>query len=144
MFLLLPVFIMAISLNEIVFIVIGSPLLAIFVFAVVVNVLQRKLPKVLPPFLRDWEWLPKPLHSLKPYDRIIAGWSCCARFRIPPEEEEEALDEEEGGESAKKSKEEDAHSSSSGISSDKKVPIAPSSSSDSSEVAKTNQGFEDA
>ncbi len=69
MFVILPLFAMSISLDDIVFIAVGTPCLLIFIFAIVVNVFQAKQPKLLPKALRDWEWLPKPLHSLKPYDR---------------------------------------------------------------------------
>lgn len=69
MFVILPLFIVAISLNEIVFIAIGTPCLIVFVFAVFINFMQRKHPKFLPGFLRTWNWLPTPLHSLGVYDR---------------------------------------------------------------------------
>ena len=41
-------------------------------FVVVLNVLQSRKPEVLPQALRTWEFLPKPLRSLEPYDRL-----CC-------------------------------------------------------------------
>ena len=77
MFILLPGFIMGISLNDIVFAVIGIPFLIIIIFVVIVNVMQRKNPKFLPSKLRDWDFLPLFLHSLEPYDRVITGWRCC-------------------------------------------------------------------
>ncbi len=32
-------------------------------------IFQNKWPKVLPPLLRNWDFLPKFMHSLEPYDR---------------------------------------------------------------------------
>ena len=77
MFLLFPGFIMGISLNDIVFAVIGIPFLIIVICIVVVNIMQRKFPKYLPKILKSWDFLPLFLHSLEPYDRVITGWKCC-------------------------------------------------------------------
>ena len=43
------------------------------------NCLQshEKLSKILPEKLRNWQFLPEPLRSLEPYDRILTGCSCC-------------------------------------------------------------------
>ena len=79
MFILLPAFIMGISLNDIVFAVIGIPFLVIIVFVVVVNVLQRRYPRFLPKVLRNWDFLPLFLHSLEPFDSIVTQWKCCDR-----------------------------------------------------------------
>ena len=79
MFLLLPLTVMLLSLNKTVLIVIGVPFLALTILVIIVNILQRKVPKMLPNILKDWEFLPLPLHSLEPYDRLITGWKCCRR-----------------------------------------------------------------
>jgi len=79
MFLLLPGFIMAISLNDIAFMVIGIPFLVLLVFVVTVNIMQRKCSKFLPEFLRSWNFLPQFMHSLEPYDKVITGWRCCKK-----------------------------------------------------------------
>lgn len=39
--------------------------------------MQRKYPKMLPDFLKDWKFLPEPLRSLKPYDRVITKYFLC-------------------------------------------------------------------
>ena len=47
-----------------------------------INCLQshEKLGKILlPEKLRNWQFLPEPLRSLEPYDRILTGCSCCHR-----------------------------------------------------------------
>jgi len=54
---------------------VGVPIALLLIAVVIVNVLQRKRQQSLPKTLRDWEFLPKPLHSLSPYDRAIT--SCC-------------------------------------------------------------------
>ena len=53
--------------------VIGIPILILLIFVVVVNFMQRKTAKFLPEILKTWDFLPLPLHSLEPYDRIITG-----------------------------------------------------------------------
>ena len=90
MFLFFPGFIMGISLNDIVFAVIGIPFLIIMIFIVVVNIMQSKCPQYLPRVLRSWDFLPLFLHSLEPYDRVITGWKCCnkctqANVEVDPE-----------------------------------------------------------
>ena len=59
---------------------------AVFLIVVVItNVLQKKIPAILPPFLRTWEWLPTCLHSLEPYDKIFVKilevFKSCSRKR---------------------------------------------------------------
>ena len=56
------------------------PVLILIFLIIVINVLQDKRPNWLPKFLRTWEFLPKPLRSLEPYDRIIS--SCKRKKRI--------------------------------------------------------------
>ncbi|XP_078495842.1 sodium-dependent phosphate transport protein 2B-like [Ciona intestinalis] len=54
----------------------------IVLFIIVVNVLQVKRPKMLPLKLQSWDFLPAPLHSLKPYDRIVKKvffWCPCCK-----------------------------------------------------------------
>jgi len=47
-------------------------------FAVTVTQLQSRAPTYLPPILRTWSWLPTPLHSLDPWDRlVVSAISCC-------------------------------------------------------------------
>ena len=41
--------------------------------------MQKKFPKYLPRFLRDWNFLPLPLRSLKPYDTFIRRYLCCLK-----------------------------------------------------------------
>ncbi len=70
MFVLLPAFVMILSLNSVVFASVVTPLGILLVFVVAVNFAQRKekLAAHLPEVLRDWEFLPRPLHSLGYWD----------------------------------------------------------------------------
>ncbi|CAL4121911.1 unnamed protein product, partial [Meganyctiphanes norvegica] len=80
MFFLMPGFVFLLSLGGT--IVLGcvlGPILGVLVIVVIINVIQNKKPKWLPRKLQDWDWLPLPLHSLEPYDKIITGWSCCRK-----------------------------------------------------------------
>merc|ERR1719231_388694 len=43
----------------------------VFLFVVIVNTLQTRKPDVLPGLLKDWSFLPKPMRSLEPMDRIL-------------------------------------------------------------------------
>ncbi|CAL4060217.1 unnamed protein product, partial [Meganyctiphanes norvegica] len=56
-----------------------GPILAVILIVIIINVIQNKKPSWLPRKLQDWDWLPLPLHSLEPYDKIITGWSCCKK-----------------------------------------------------------------
>lgn len=50
---------------------VAAPLLLLFLFIVIVNILQRKAPGHLPEVLHDWEWMPKWTRSLEPHDRVF-------------------------------------------------------------------------
>jgi len=78
MFLILPVIVFGLSLAGLyVLIGVGVPIVVLVIFVVVVNALQRKRPRWLPKILRSWGFLPKPLRSLEPYDRVITSCCCC-------------------------------------------------------------------
>lgn len=53
------------------------PLGVLLIFVVLINVMQKRCPKYLPSILRTWHWLPLPLRSLQPLDRIISKLACC-------------------------------------------------------------------
>ncbi|KAG9269233.1 sodium-dependent phosphate transport protein 2B [Astyanax mexicanus] len=62
---------------------VGVPIVALLIFVLVVNIMQTRCPHFLVPMLRSWDFLPKPLHSLKPWDRVVTsvmgfcGAHCC-------------------------------------------------------------------
>ncbi|KAG9479652.1 hypothetical protein GDO78_011597 [Eleutherodactylus coqui] len=51
---------------------VGVPVLVIAAVVIVVSVLQSKCPRVLPDFLKTWDFLPNWMHSLKPWDRWMS------------------------------------------------------------------------
>uniref|UniRef100_A0A8C7XC86 Sodium-dependent phosphate transport protein 2B n=1 Tax=Oryzias sinensis TaxID=183150 RepID=A0A8C7XC86_9TELE len=62
---------------------VGVPIVALIIVVVVINVTQSRRPHFLPRFLRNWDFLPQPLHSMKPWDAAVAkstlfcGRYCC-------------------------------------------------------------------
>ncbi|XP_055364098.1 sodium-dependent phosphate transport protein 2B-like [Betta splendens] len=58
---------------------VGVPVVALVVFVIVINVMQSRCPRFLPGVLRDWEFLPRPLHSMEPWDRVVTSslTFCC-------------------------------------------------------------------
>lgn len=56
------------------------PIVAILIFVITVNILQKHKPQWLPSALRSWDFLPLWAHSLEPWDRVvttIATRCCC-------------------------------------------------------------------
>ena len=82
MFFLLPAIVFGLSLASVwCLVAVGVPFLLLVVFIVVVNLLQAKKPSWLPEKLRTWDFLPTPLHSLRPYDKLIwKSTSICGRY----------------------------------------------------------------
>ncbi|XP_034566306.1 solute carrier family 34 member 2b [Notolabrus celidotus] len=79
---------------------VGVPLAVLLVFVIVVNILQSRRPRALPKGLRSWDFLPKPLHSMKPWDTMVTstfgfcGRHCCCCCRCSnccSQKEEEAV-----------------------------------------------------
>jgi len=80
MFLVFPGFIFLLSLaGPIVIYVVFVPIAALLLLITMVNLLQRKNPKLLPAKLQNWEFLPEPVRSLEPVDRLVV--SCLTRWR---------------------------------------------------------------
>ncbi|KAM9796732.1 sodium-dependent phosphate transport protein 2B-like [Syngnathus typhle] len=83
-FLILPLTIFGLSLaGWQVLVGVGVPVVVLVIFVVVINILQSRYPRCLPPFLRTWNFLPRPLHSLAPWDSLVTsclgfcGHYCC-------------------------------------------------------------------
>ncbi|KAM8875481.1 sodium-dependent phosphate transport protein 2B-like [Spinachia spinachia] len=62
---------------------VGVPFVALVIFVIAVNVMQSRCVRFLPPCLRSWDFLPRPLRSLAPWDRVVTsvfgfcGKHCC-------------------------------------------------------------------
>ncbi|XP_065261389.1 sodium-dependent phosphate transport protein 2B [Emys orbicularis] len=58
-----------------------GPILLALITVVVINVLQSKRPNILPTKLQNWDFLPRWMHSLKPWDNVItSALSFCGRY----------------------------------------------------------------
>lgn len=67
--------------------IVGIPIVVLLATAVIINVIQAKKRSLLPSFLQSWDWLPKPLHSLQPYDACCLSLPCCKSCRVGQDEE---------------------------------------------------------
>ncbi|XP_071385773.1 sodium-dependent phosphate transport protein 2B-like [Centroberyx affinis] len=62
---------------------VGVPIIVLAIFIIIVNVMQSRCPRYLPSGLRNWDFLPRPLHSMAPWDRVVTsamgfcGKHCC-------------------------------------------------------------------
>ncbi|XP_061593916.1 solute carrier family 34 member 2b isoform X1 [Cololabis saira] len=62
---------------------VGVPIIALTVFVIIVNMMQSRCPDSLPKVLRSWNFLPRPLRSLAPWDKVVTstfsfcGTRCC-------------------------------------------------------------------
>lgn len=91
MFFLMPAFVFALSLGgPIVMMVIGIPILVTLFLVIVINITQRKFPRILPNWLRTWDFLPEFMRSLAPLDRRISWvrdlFARCCKCCRPKEE----------------------------------------------------------
>ena len=59
----------------------------IAILGALLKVIQSKdsLKPYLPESLHTFEFLPKPLRSLEPYDKILTGFPCCKKYSADPE-----------------------------------------------------------
>ncbi|CAL4088748.1 unnamed protein product [Meganyctiphanes norvegica] len=77
MFFLLPAAVFLLSLGgSLALYIVGLPLLLLLIFVALVNVLQAKKPEYLPHILSSWDFLPEPLRSLEPYDKLFTKLMC--------------------------------------------------------------------
>ncbi|XP_045906211.1 solute carrier family 34 member 2b [Micropterus dolomieu] len=83
-FLVLPVTVFGLSLaGWQVLVGVGVPIIVLVVFVIIVNVMQSRCPRYLPIVLRSWDFLPRPLHSMAPWDAVVTstlgfcGKHCC-------------------------------------------------------------------
>ncbi|ELU16545.1 hypothetical protein CAPTEDRAFT_108894, partial [Capitella teleta] len=91
MFFFIPLTIFALSIpGWYVLAAVGIPILLLLVAIGIINIIQNKKPNWLPAKMRTWEFLPEPMRSLKPLDRIVARvlgiCTCCTCFRELPED----------------------------------------------------------
>uniref|UniRef100_A0A7N8Y4R4 Sodium-dependent phosphate transport protein 2B n=1 Tax=Mastacembelus armatus TaxID=205130 RepID=A0A7N8Y4R4_9TELE len=62
---------------------VGVPIIVLAFLVIIINVMQSKCPSFLPKVLRNWDFLPRPLHSMVPWDAAVTstfrfcGKHCC-------------------------------------------------------------------
>ena len=66
-----------------------GPVFAIIFVICIINVIQNKKPESLPEFLKNWDFLPEFMRSLRPYDRVFTALPCCKSCRIAQENSED-------------------------------------------------------
>ncbi|XDV14745.1 hypothetical protein PO909_014942 [Leuciscus waleckii] len=95
-FFALPLFIFGLSLaGWQVLVGVLVPIVAVLIFAIIVNILQKHKPQWLPSALRSWNFLPLWAHSLEPWDRVVSIMAarcccCCKCCNVTAEDEEKA------------------------------------------------------
>ncbi|KAJ3598965.1 hypothetical protein NHX12_032928 [Muraenolepis orangiensis] len=73
-FLVLPLTVFGLSLaGWQVLVGVGVPVVVLAVFVIVVNIMQQRCSRFLPRVLRSWDFLPRPLHSMAPWDRVVTS-----------------------------------------------------------------------
>ncbi|CAL8121936.1 unnamed protein product [Orchesella dallaii] len=91
MFAILPLVFISLSLAGSIYVVVLVSTVGIFLLLITaMTFIQRKVPKLLPVKLRDWQWVPKPLRSLQPYDNLVSKLPCCpGQSRINDDESDD-------------------------------------------------------
>lgn len=100
-FLVLPLTVFGLSLAGWQILVgVGVPIVFLVIVIIVINVMQSRCPRCLPSGLRNWDFLPLPLHSMEPWDRIVTSVTgfcgtrccCCCKCCRRTEEEKDGKD----------------------------------------------------
>lgn len=81
-FLVFPLTVFGLSMaGWIVLVSVGVPIIVLIVIVIIINLMQSRCPRYLPRILRDWEFLPRPLHSLAPWDAAVtSALGLCGRY----------------------------------------------------------------
>ncbi|XP_037624848.1 solute carrier family 34 member 2b [Sebastes umbrosus] len=98
-FLLLPLGVFGLSLaGWQVLVGVGVPIVVLAIFVIIVNVMQSCCARFLPKCLQTWDFLPKPLHSMEPWDRVVMSCfgfcrrrCCCKYCKCCREDEDEKI-----------------------------------------------------
>ncbi|XP_076811178.1 sodium-dependent phosphate transport protein 2B-like isoform X2 [Clavelina lepadiformis] len=64
---------------------------AVLVVVIIINILQSKKPEALPQKLQSWEFLPAPMRSLEPYDKVFRKLSFLCKCCKKPNQEEHVV-----------------------------------------------------
>ncbi|XP_063791608.1 sodium-dependent phosphate transport protein 2C [Pseudophryne corroboree] len=89
-FLVLPLAVFGLSMaGWVILATVGVPILVVIIAIIIINVLQKRLPKCLPSFLKNWDFLPLWLHSLAPWDKLFYMMCKCCCKKCSHHNEEE-------------------------------------------------------
>eukprot|EP00090_Calanus_glacialis_P001344 TRINITY_DN10955_c0_g1_i3.p1 TRINITY_DN10955_c0_g1~~TRINITY_DN10955_c0_g1_i3.p1 ORF type:complete len:539 (-),score=124.86 TRINITY_DN10955_c0_g1_i3:137-1753(-) len=103
MFFIFPAIIFALSLaGPVAMYIILIPIAALVLVIIFINLLQKYKPSILPTILKDWDFLPEPLRSLDPIDRVIMATFSC--FKICRSNNNSDADQNQNLEEMKKNK----------------------------------------
>jgi len=142
MFFVFPILIFALDMiSDIALFCVLGPFIVIIIFAIVVNIMQDRCPRFLPSFLKDWSFLPEPLRSLDPYDRLFMSMACCKRFHTPDDEEDD-LEEVVSAPGSRKASEKPVLSIENGKKHSRKSSSSSSSSSSHSVHSRKKEGID--
>lgn len=84
MFFFLPGIVLALSVaGTVTLIVVLAPTIILSLVVVVISIIQRKKPTLLPVTMRTWKWLPLCMRSLQPLDNLISRCVCCKKSEKP-------------------------------------------------------------
>ena len=91
-FFIFPAVIFALSLaGTVAFFVVLSPVALAVILVLTLSIIQNQKPSILPERFRTWDFLPEPLRSLEPLDRIIRKLNCLKLCRKSQEMSETDL-----------------------------------------------------
>ena len=96
MFFIVPGIVLGLSLaGNVIFFSVVTPILVLFLVAILLNIAQAKYPEKLPEWLSNWDFLPLWMHSLDPLDELLrtlcCGFSWCKKYSGVKNENDEEL-----------------------------------------------------
>ncbi|XP_076014567.1 sodium-dependent phosphate transport protein 2B-like [Genypterus blacodes] len=81
-FLVLPLSVFGLSVAGWQYLVgVGVPIICLVILVIILNLLQNHCPRCLPAVMRTWDFLPRPMRSLGPWDTLVTLlFKCCGKF----------------------------------------------------------------
>lgn len=82
MFFIIPALVFALSIpGWYVLLGVLGPIAVIIILICIIKLIQTKRPQILPNKLQNWKFLPEPMRSLQPYDKVMQKVFFCKRFQ---------------------------------------------------------------
>merc|ERR1719220_95265 len=93
MFFVFPAVIFGLSLaGSVALFVVLIPVAVVILLVLTISMIQKHKPSILPEMIRTWDFLPEPLRSLDPLDRIIGKLNCLKLCRKSSEMSKPEID----------------------------------------------------